>query len=100
MVKDVFVHGMGKAGLPLALVIADTGNFKVFGVDISEDRVNELNKGINPFPNERGQSELLKKHIGKNFIAITGKDFLKQAEKRRKFTNVVEKEPKRSKDGK
>ena len=40
------VVGLGYVGLPLAVEFAKAG-FKVTGIDISEDRVNQLNKGEN-----------------------------------------------------
>ena len=52
----ISVIGLGKAGLPLAAVIADSG-IDVLGVDISEKRVDEINKGINPIPEEQDLSE-------------------------------------------
>ncbi len=64
----VAVIGLGKAGLPLAAVIADRG-FKVVGVDIDERKCEMINSGINPIPEEAGLDELIKKHAGKNLIA-------------------------------
>jgi len=66
----IAVVGLGKAGLPLAAVIADSG-IEVVGVDISKERVNEVNNGLNPIPEEEGLSELLKKHGGKTLVATT-----------------------------
>ena len=67
----ISVIGLGKAGLPLAAVIADSG-IDVIGVDISEKRVDEINKGINPIPEEQGLSELIKKYGGDKLKAISG----------------------------
>lgn len=67
----ISVIGLGKAGLPLAAVIADSG-INVIGVDISEKRVDEINKGINPIPEEQGLSELIKKYGGDKLKAISG----------------------------
>ncbi len=66
----VSVIGLGKAGLPLAAVIADSG-LEVIGVDIDMDRINKINKGINPIEGEPGLSNLIKKHGGKRIIATT-----------------------------
>ncbi len=66
----IAVIGLGKAGLPLASVIADSG-MKVIGVDIDEERCRMINDGINPIPEERGLDELIEKHGGKNLIATT-----------------------------
>lgn len=68
--KKVSVIGMGKVGLPLSAVIADAG-FCVFGVDIDKNRVDLINKGHNPIPEEKGLSQLLKKHVGKNLFITT-----------------------------
>ena len=65
----ISVIGLGKAGLPLAAVIADSGT-EVIGVDISEKRVDEINKGINPIPEEQGLGELIKKYSGNKLKAI------------------------------
>ena len=64
----VAVIGLGKAGLPLACVIADSG-LKVVGVDIDERKCEMINNGVNPIPEEPGLDELIKKHGGKNLIA-------------------------------
>ena len=60
----VSVIGLGKAGLPLAAVIADSG-IDVVGVDISTKRIDDINNGINPLPEEPELGELLQKHGGK-----------------------------------
>jgi UDP-N-acetyl-D-mannosaminuronic acid dehydrogenase len=48
----VGVVGLGKAGLPLAAVIAEAG-FDVLGFDIDKKRVDDVNKNINPIPEEK-----------------------------------------------
>jgi UDP-N-acetyl-D-mannosaminuronic acid dehydrogenase len=68
--KEVAVIGLGKAGLPLAAVIADSG-FKVTGVDIDKQRCRQINQGENPLHEEPGLDKLIKKHGGKNLIAST-----------------------------
>ena len=47
--KSISVIGLGKAGLPLAAVIADNGFF-VVGVDVDEKRCRQINNGINTIP--------------------------------------------------
>jgi len=64
----VAVIGLGKAGLPLAAVIADSG-LNVVGVDVDERKCEMINRGINPIPEEPGLEELVKRHSGKNLIA-------------------------------
>jgi len=66
----IAVVGLGKAGLPLAAVIAESG-LGVVGVDIDADRVSMINSGANPIPEESGLSELIKKHGGKNLVATS-----------------------------
>ena len=66
--NKIAVIGLGKAGLPIASVIADHG-FKVTGVDIEERKCGLINKGINPIPDEVGLDDLIKKHGGKNLVA-------------------------------
>ncbi len=66
----IAVVGLGKAGLPLAAVIAESG-LTVVGVDIDADRVSMINSGANPIPEESGLSELIKKHGGKNLVATS-----------------------------
>lgn len=67
----IAIFGLGKMGLPLAAVFADRGA-KVFGVDINKKRVDMINQGKNPVPEEPGLSELLKKVVdGEKLIATT-----------------------------
>jgi len=71
----VAIVGTGRVGLPLALFLAENGH-PVFGLDIDQEKTNILNKGIMPFM-EEGAAEVLKKHVGKSFVATT--DFSKVA---------------------
>lgn len=64
----VSVFGLGKAGLPLAAVIADSG-IDVIGVDPDKNKVDEINKGKNPLAEEPGLNELVSKHAGKRLKA-------------------------------
>ena len=66
--NKIAVIGLGKAGLPIAGVIAESG-FEVTGVDIDERKCDVINMGINPIQDEQGLDELIKNHGGKNFIA-------------------------------
>lgn len=66
----VNVVGLGKLGLPLAAVIANSGLI-VYGVDIDSERVRKINQGGNPVSEEPGLSDLLKTCCGKNLIATT-----------------------------
>ena len=62
------VIGLGKAGLPLAAVIAEKG-INVVGVDVDKKRCEMINNGTNPLHEEPGLDELIKKHGGKNLLA-------------------------------
>jgi UDP-N-acetyl-D-mannosaminuronic acid dehydrogenase len=53
------VIGLGYVGLPVTALLADAG-FDVVGIEIRADRVDRINKGINPIEgNEPGLAELL-----------------------------------------
>jgi len=64
----IAVIGLGKAGLPLAAVIAERG-FDVIGVDVDAGRCEDINRGVNPIPEEMGLDELIKIHGGKELVA-------------------------------
>jgi len=66
----IAVIGLGKAGLPLASVIADSG-LDVIGVDIDKKRCDSINNGKNPISEEKGLDELITKYGGKNLVATT-----------------------------
>lgn len=63
--KKIAIFGVGRVGLPLALVLADKG-FQVRGIDVDFFRINLLKNKIMPFL-EEGTKPLLDKHSGKNF---------------------------------
>lgn len=64
----ISVVGLGKAGLPLAAVVANAG-LEVIGVDIDTQRCEMINKGDNPLPEEPGLAEILQKYGGKTLKA-------------------------------
>lgn len=66
--KNLIVVGIGRVGLPLALVFAKEG-FKVIGIDVSLERLETISKGSLPFL-EEGAAPLLKKYINKGFVAM------------------------------
>lgn len=68
---NIVVFGIGRVGLPLALVLADKG-YSVWGIDINSEHVSILNKKKLPFM-EEGAQELLDKHGGDKFKAFTDK---------------------------
>lgn len=66
----ISVIGLGKAGLPLAAVIAESG-CEVIGVDIDTERVEQLRNKVNPIPQEPGVQGILDKHMNKNFTVTS-----------------------------
>jgi UDP-N-acetyl-D-mannosaminuronic acid dehydrogenase len=64
------VIGLGRAGLPLAAVIADSGT-EVIGVDLDQTKVDAINKGLNPIPEEEGLGSLIAKYGGMRIKATT-----------------------------
>lgn len=67
--STVTVLGLGYIGLPTALLMADN-DIKVFGFDISKDRVNLLKDGTLPF-SENGLKELFEHVKQKNTFQAT-----------------------------
>jgi len=65
----ICIFGLGRIGLPIALVCADSG-YHVTGIDVNNELVKKLRKGEIPFY-EKGMESLLKKHLNKNFIPKT-----------------------------
>ncbi|RJQ32031.1 nucleotide sugar dehydrogenase [Candidatus Parcubacteria bacterium] len=57
--KTVAVIGLGYVGLPLALLASKKG-YKVYGIDISEEKINLINKKESPFVDDK-VSKTLKK---------------------------------------
>jgi len=64
---SISIVGLGKLGLPLAAVFADSG-YKTFGIDINKSVVNSINEGVSPII-ENGLDVLIKKFGGKSLIA-------------------------------
>jgi nucleotide sugar dehydrogenase len=54
----ITVVGMGKIGLPLAVQFASKGHH-VFGADVNAKTVDQINKGMEPFPGENELTERL-----------------------------------------
>ena len=66
--NNLCVFGIGRVGLPLALVFADKG-FDVWGIDINPEHVNILNQKKLPFL-EEGAEELLKEVRRQNISCV------------------------------
>lgn len=67
---NVAVIGIGRIGLPLAAKIAAQGH-TVFGCDINEARVDQVNRAENPMPDEAGLAELLASVVGSGRFTAT-----------------------------
>lgn len=79
MQKIVIVGGGGHVGLPLALVLAESG-FEVASLDISASTVSTINSGKMPFE-EAGAQEILIKTLSNNsFHATTDHKTLQNAD--------------------
>ncbi|MCK4491657.1 MAG: nucleotide sugar dehydrogenase [Candidatus Altiarchaeales archaeon] len=70
----VAVYGLGKMGLPLAAVFADSGA-SVVGVDINGGVVDSVNDGINHVREEPGLDELVSRNVGVGRLRATS-DFV------------------------
>ena len=77
MEKTVAVIGIGRVGLPLALVLAEAG-FKVYGIDKDEAKVEGLKQGRMPFMEKNGP-KLLKKWVNKRFFPTLSYETVKES---------------------
>lgn len=64
--ETIAVIGMGYMGLPISSLIAQAG-YSVTGVDLSQDKVDSINRGECPF-DEIGMPELIKKVVTQGFL--------------------------------
>lgn len=74
--KNVAVIGIGRVGLPLALVLAEEG-FTVYGLGRNPQKISQIKEGIMPFIEKDGD-RLLKKYVNKTFHPTT--DYSKVSE--------------------
>lgn len=72
------VVGIGRVGLPLALILAKSG-YHVFGIDKDSKKTELINSGIMPFM-ERGATVLLRKVVNKDFLATVDYSCIKQCD--------------------
>lgn len=79
MSRIVVVGGGGHVGLPLALVLADSGH-QLVSLDISMETVNKINSGKMPFLEEGAQKLLTKTLRNQTFTASTDHKCIEQAE--------------------
>jgi len=66
IIMNICIFGLGRIGLPISLVCSDSG-FKVIGIDINKDLVENLKQKKIPF-NEPGMADLLNKNLNENFF--------------------------------
>jgi len=71
--QGICVIGLGKAGLPLACTIADSG-LSVVGLDVNKEYVDRILRKENPIPEEPGVQEILDKCIENNFTVVFDPD--------------------------
>ncbi|WP_157680373.1 nucleotide sugar dehydrogenase [Mycobacterium dioxanotrophicus] len=64
--------GLGRVGLPQALVAADSG-LDVFGIDVDEQRIESLAMGVCPFT-EPSLQDLLDRHLGTAFHPLPDRE--------------------------
>lgn len=76
--KNVSVIGIGRVGLPMALVLANEG-FIVYGIGRSEEKIAQIKKGIMPFI-EEGAPKLLKKFVNKSFFPTTSYEVVSKSD--------------------
>ena len=65
----ISIVGTGYVGLVSGVCLAEIGH-DVICIDIDQEKVDQINKGITPIY-EKGLEQLLHKHIGKNLKAVT-----------------------------
>lgn len=68
----IAVIGMGKIGLPLAVQYARKGH-DVIGVDINNKTIDLINKGLEPFPEEKHLQEYLHEVIKSKHLRATAR---------------------------
>jgi UDP-N-acetyl-D-mannosaminuronic acid dehydrogenase len=79
MQKVVIVGGGGHVGLPLGIVLADSG-FESVSLDISVETVEKINQGKMPFAEEGAQKLLSKTLANKSFSASTDHRVIESAD--------------------
>jgi UDP-N-acetyl-D-mannosaminuronic acid dehydrogenase len=78
MNETIAIIGLGRVGLPLALVLADAGS-RVFGIDISAELIARLARAQMPFLEEGCQS-LLERTLDVRFFPGTDLSVVKEAD--------------------
>ena len=73
--NNIAIVGIGRVGLPLALVFAKEG-YKVYGIDVNQETIRQLKKGQMPFKEKNGET-LLKTYLNNRFIPTTDTKIIK-----------------------
>jgi UDP-N-acetyl-D-mannosaminuronic acid dehydrogenase len=73
------VGGCGHVGLPLGLILADHGGYRVTLVDVDAEKVQAVNSGQMPF-RETGAEEVLRRAIQQKLCATTDSTALRTAD--------------------
>lgn len=84
---NAVVFGLGRIGLPIALVCAHKG-YKIIGVDTNKKLVDKLRKNEIPFF-EKDLKELLSKNLNNNFIPKHGEDEIIDDVKQAKYIMIA-----------
>lgn len=77
MTDQVVVIGVGRVGLPLGLVLAESG-FNVVGIDINQTYVDRILGGEAPFK-EEGLEQYLGRYLGRGFLPTTNWEAVRDA---------------------
>lgn len=76
--KTVAIIGIGRVGLPMALVLADEG-FTVYGIGRDLEKIEFIKSGEMPFV-EKGAPVLLKKYVNKLFFPTVNYEVVQKCE--------------------
>src|SRR3989338_4137976 len=70
----VAVIGMGYDGFPLACAMAKSGKYEVYGLDISQEKIDKVNKKIAPIEDKQAEKDIKKVAIyGTTNFSLLGK---------------------------
>jgi len=64
------VYGLGRVGLPLAVAWLRAG-YEVIGVDVDEEKVEEIRRGLSPIRDEPGVEESVRRYVGEGRFKAT-----------------------------
>lgn len=76
--RKVAIVGIGRVGLPMALVLADSG-YTVYGIGRDPQKIGKIKEGVMPFI-EKGADPLLKKYVNKQFFPTISYEVIKDVD--------------------